>query len=459
MEPPPRALPAQHDEQLGEHTFYNYSFNVSVRADDGCGTATIWACSVFGAAYALEGLVQLASAADGRLPHDTIHVHDAPAYNGRGLMIDSGRRFFPVPMVENLLETMAAIKLNVLHLHASDHCRWSVESKLYPSLTRSLMGIRAGHYTQADIQHLVAFAHDRGIRVVPEFDVPGHARGMLPLVGEGAVEFCTDAPTRSQLFDEPARRTYGTVESLVDEMASLFPDAVFHVGCDETTVKGRCPLDTTFAFERRLAEHVAEALGKTAEGWEEVLFSAGAATNRTIINAWHRHRPPEITTTGRRAVESWAEHFYFTRPAKGGPEGWAPCWYDISTGVPADERPLLLGGEMSMWSDTYCYEDQCGSSVGPVPVGAPLFPPSMDAEFAESVGGMVFPRGFVGAAAFWNFNATADPSSKGFEAAIWRLNDQLIARGAKSCPSRCSCDQLTACGKPYIEPSKRQSMS
>ena len=317
---------------------------------------------------------------------------------------------------------------------------------------------RKGGAEFKDIQHLVAFAHDRGIRVVPEFDVPGHARGMLPLEGEGAVEFCTDAPTRSQLFDDPARRTYGTVESLVDEMASLFPDAVFHVGCDETSVKGRCPLNTTFAFEQRLAEHVAEALGKTAEGWEEVLFSAGAATNRTIINAWHRHRPPEITKTGRRAVESWAEHFYFTRPAKGGPEGWAPCWYDISTGVPADERPLLLGGEMSMWSDTYCYEDQCGSSVGPVPVGAPLFPPSMDAEFAESVGGMVFPRGFVGAAAFWNFNATADPSSKGFEAAIWRLNDQLIARGAKSCPSRCSCDQLTACGKPYIEPSQRQSM-
>jgi hypothetical protein len=129
-------------------------------------------------------------------------------------------------------------------------------------------------------------------------------------------------------------------------------------------------------------------------GWEEILFDAGAATNATIVNAWSRHRPPEITATGRRAVESYSAHFYFTEAAPGGPDGWCarhprprsatrtsdgirahgdgsrahpinlpvralPCgrhnvWYDIGTGVPPTERHLLLGGEMSMWSDTYC---------------------------------------------------------------------------------------------------------
>ena len=62
---------------------------------------------------------------------------------------------------------------------------------------------------------------------------------------------------------------------------------------------------------------------------------------------------------------------------------------------------------------------------------------------------MIWPRGFVGAAAFWNYNSTADPKADAFVDAIWRLNDQLIARGSLSCPSKCSCDQLTACGKPY----------
>ena len=438
---------------LSEDTCYNYSLLIHH------GIAHIHSCSCFGAAYALEGLLQLTSGTsggDGILPHSRIEVHDAPMYRWRGLMIDSGRRFFPVPLVENLLDTMAAVKLNVLHLHASDYCRWSVESKLYPNLTASLTGIRAGHYTQADIGHLVAYAKERGIRVVPEFDVPGHSRGLLPPEGDDAIHFCTDAASRSQLYDDPAKHTYGTVHSLVREMAALFPDKVFHLGADETAVKGRCPLESTFAFERRLATAVASELGKTAEGWEEILFDAGAATNQTIVNAWSRHRPPEITRTGRRAVESYSSHFYFTEAAPGGPDGWAKCWYDISTGVPEAERHLLLGGEMSMWSDTYCYTGQCGASTG-TPVGAPLFPPARDAEFAASIGGMIWPRGFVGAAAFWGYNETADPASDEFTDAIWVLNDQLIKRGSKSCPSKCSCDQLSACGSPYIHPSDNEA--
>lgn len=124
-------------------------------------------------------------------------------------------------------------------------------------------------------------------------------------------------------------------------------------------------------------------------------------------------------------------------------------YYDIANGVPANETHLLLGGEMSMWTDTYCYTGQCGARSG-TPVGSPLFPPKRDAEFGQSVGGMIWPRGFVGAAAFWNFNASTDPSSESFVRAIWRLNDQLARRGSLTCPSHCSCDQLTACGKPYI---------
>ena len=76
----------------------------------------------------------------------------------------------------------------------------------------------------------------------------------------------------------------------------------------------------------------------------------------------------------------------------------------------------------------------------------------MDAEFGRSIGGMIWPRGFVAAAAFWNFDASSDPSSAPFAAAIWELNDKLAAAGSLTCPSNCSCDQLTACGQPYIKP-------
>jgi hypothetical protein len=75
----------------------------------------------------------------------------------------------------------------------------------------------------------------------------------------------------------------------------------------------------------------------------------------------------------------------------------------------------------------------------------------MDAEYAKSLGGMIWPRGFVGAAAFWNWNGSVDASSEGFVQSINSLNDALAKRGSLVCPSNCSCDQTTACGKPYAD--------
>lgn len=434
-------LRAADEQGVSSSTCYGYALTVSAdppRVD-------VEACSAFAAGYALESLLQLAQG--GRLPHSRIEIRDAPQYAWRGLMLDAGRRFFPVPLVKNLLDTMAAVKLNVLHLHVSDMCRFGVESKLFPNLTATLVGTQGGFYTQDDVHDLVAYAADRGVRVVPEFDVPGHARGMLPI--EGKVHFCSEDATRNQLYNDPQGETYGAVRALIGEMAALFPDEVLHLGCDETGVKGPCSLDSTFGFERKLSSAVASELNKTAAGWEEIAFDAGAATQQTIVYAWTGHTAKDVTATGRRAVESRSSAFYFTEAARGGPEGWARSWYDIATGVPANETNLLLGGEMSMWSDTYCFTEQCGASDGPAPVAAALFPPARDEEFGKSIGGMIWPRGFVGAHAFWNFASDVDPASDKFTAAVWRLNDQLRHRGSYTCPSNCSCDQLSACGRPY----------
>jgi hypothetical protein len=76
----------------------------------------------------------------------------------------------------------------------------------------------------------------------------------------------------------------------------------------------------------------------------------------------------------------------------------------------------------------------------------------MDLPWSASVGGMMWPRGFVGAAAFWNFNSSANSQDPEFADAVWALNDAVIAAGGLSCPTRCACDQLTACGVPYVPP-------
>eukprot|EP00039_Didymoeca_costata_P019109 m.336268 g.336268 ORF g.336268 m.336268 type:complete len:678 (-) comp17802_c0_seq1:111-2144(-) len=443
------------DHFLGIATRYNYSLHISSSSQ----TVMIKAASIYGAMYALESLTQLIDSNTGKLYHEDVTITDAPDYNWRGLMIDSGRRFFPVPVVKNLLDTMAGVKLNVLHLHASDMCRFGVESKTYPNLTAALTGIHGGFYTQEDVADLISYGSNLGIRIVPEFDFPGHSRGYIPAESDG-VEFCLPtSDERSQLFGDPDGKTYKVVHDLLKEMSSLFTDEVFNIGCDETAVKGRCTLESTYAIERKMFTAIANEFGKTPEGWEEAYFDAGAATNNTIVNAWARHTAAEITATGRRAVESKAGAFYFTEAAPGGPSGWSKCWYDISTNVPADQMKLLLGGEMSMWSDTYCYIDQCGSAGGGPPVGAPLFPPTRDVEFGKSIGGMIWPRGYVGAAAFYNFNTTAQPDSPAFVSAIYKLNDMLQARGSSVCPTNCSCDQLSACGKPYITPQPGTSVS
>lgn len=125
--------------------------------------------------------------------------------------------------------------------------------------------------------------------------------------------------------------------------------------------------------------------------------------------------------------------------------------YDIATKVPAAQLPLVLGGEMSMWTDSYCYIDQCGSSTGRVPTGHALFDPAQDAAFGKSIGGMIWPRGFVGAAAFWNYNNATNPADPAFVTSIYKLNDEVKARGGFVCATNCSCNQNTQCGVPYIQ--------
>ena len=97
---------------------------------------TVEASTIFGAMYGLESLVQLLNHTRA-LPHSNISIADAPAFGHRGVMLDAGRRFMPLPLLYNVVDVMAASKMNVLHLHASDMCRWAVESQLYPELTAS----------------------------------------------------------------------------------------------------------------------------------------------------------------------------------------------------------------------------------------------------------------------------------------------------------------------------------
>ena len=435
-------------------TDYSYALQLP-GGSGGAATAIVSAANVFGAMYGLETLAQLVSngTLGGKLSGATIS--DAPMYRYRGLMLDTGRRFIPKPDILNSLEAMAATKMNVLHLHLSDDQRCAVDSTTFANLTGHLKADPhlTGSYTHQDVADIITFANARGILVIPEIDLPGHANGLLPLKGYGAT-FCAD----SQMYSDSAGKTNEVLSKLVAEYAALFGSQTFHLGCDETSVKlPLCTIEATKAVEVAVSESVSKLQNDGAAmwpmGWEEFHWrtnasdAVGPGPTGAIIEAWSRYKAADVIKEGYRAVEADGGRFYLNHL-----HPTASQWLDIGVGIttPADKE-LMLGGEIAMW--TLEYREGACKPVDTHGCGVTQFAPSADHIFSQSFGGIVWPRAAVGGAAFWNFNSTwafSDLEDRyvGFAAV-------LEARGLKSCPAECAggvepqCDYGYACGVPY----------
>jgi hexosaminidase len=138
-----------------------------------------------GAMHGLETILQLATNENGACVLPAVTISDAPRFRWRGFMLDVSRHFEPVPVIERTLDGMAAAKLNVFHWHLSDDQGFRAESKKFPKLT----GVASDgqFYTQDEMREVVAYAAARGIRVVPEFDMPGHGTSwILAYCGSGS---------------------------------------------------------------------------------------------------------------------------------------------------------------------------------------------------------------------------------------------------------------------------------
>jgi hexosaminidase len=213
---------------------------------------SIQANSDFGAIHALTTLVQIISDADGNLNkvkfHTTLQalhlpqlqIIDKPRFKWRGLLIDSVRHFIPISDIKRQLNGMAAAKLNVFHWHLSDDQGWRIESKRYPELHQ--MASDNLYYTQQEIKVVVAYASLLGIRVVPEFDVPGHASAIAVAYPELMAEKKQYNMERQWGVFEPVldvsdAKVYQFIDEVVGELASLFPDSYVHIGGDEVNPK------------------------------------------------------------------------------------------------------------------------------------------------------------------------------------------------------------------------------
>src|SRR5580692_8873372 len=211
-------------QQLGEDE--SYRLEVTPKQ------AHLSAANPLGVLRGLETFRQLV--VSGEIP--AVDIQDRPRFPWRGLHLDVARHWMPVEVVKRNLDGMAAVKLNVFHWHLSDDQGFRVESKRFPKLQQQ--GSDGNFYTQAEIRDIVAYARERGIRVVPEFDIPGHSLSWLvgyPELAAAAGPF--EIGRHFGVFDpvlDPTRdETYTFLDGFIGEMAALFPDPFFHVGGDE----------------------------------------------------------------------------------------------------------------------------------------------------------------------------------------------------------------------------------
>jgi len=397
------------------------------------------AATVFGARYGLDTLAQLfASGVAAR----RIQVHDAPSNSYRGLMVDTGRRFVPMAWLQETLRGMETARLNVLHLHLNDFCRFAVDLPGFPAIARSQIGLLNGTYSVAELRDLVAQAARRGIRVVPELDVPGHAAALARGTGMRA---CVHDPSAGgvapehsvALYDEePTRRT---LRELFAALADIFPSQLVHLGADEAgDSRGHCDVANAQRLESFAADTIRE-LGRTPVAWGD---AKAEDTGELVLERWNTPAA-KAEVRGNRVykhpiVDAWFENSYLDFNYHQHPPRnfWAP----VAHGA--------LGGEAAIWTDNYCFAAQCGhasADAAPRPKAPGMFPRSADRAFGQSLSGMVWPRAYVKGAALWRYDKTRASATTVLAGAHRRL----AAAGVDGCPEGCLCDETTRCGEVY----------
>jgi hexosaminidase len=321
--------------------------------------------NIFGALHGLETFQQLLQVEGGNYVIPTVQIDDAPRFPWRGFMLDVSRHFMPLPVIYRTLDGMAAVKLNVFHWHLTDDQGFRVESKRFPQLTQ--VGSDHLFYTQDQVRAVIAYASARGIRVVPEFDVPGHVTSWLIGMPElGSIQRPYAIARTFGVWDgalDPTKdSTYQFLDAFIGEMADLFPDEYMHMGGDESNGKDwkanpqivdfmkahnmKSTEELQAYFSARVLELV-KGHHKQMVGWDEILTPN--TPKDAIIQSWRGVESLAVASKqGNRGILSapyyldgmkTSERMYLDDPI---PEGSA---------LTAEQQKLVLGGEACMWAE------------------------------------------------------------------------------------------------------------
>jgi len=329
------------------------------------GRGELRAQTTFGALRGLATLQQALSIEGERAVIAPMSVQDSPRFPWRGLMIDVSRHWQPMAVIKRNLDGMALVKLNVLHLHLTDDQGFRVESRTHPELTAK--GSDGHYFTQTQLREIVAYAAQRGIRVVPEFDVPGHATSWVVSHPElasapGPYQIERRWGVFNPVLDPTNEKTYALLTDFLGEMCVLFPDPFFHIGGDENNgVQWNAnPRIQAFIREHGLKDNadlhnyfnqrVSEILrrnGKRLLGWDEILNPG--LPQESVIESWRG--PDALAEAARLGYAGILANGYYIDlnfPAR---DHYLADPLPPDSGLKPDERARVLGGEATMWAE------------------------------------------------------------------------------------------------------------
>jgi len=341
--------------------------------------AKLTAPTTLGAMHGLQTFLQLVDVSPGGFAATAVTIHDQPRFPWRGLMIDSARHFIPLDVMRRNLDGMEAVKMNVFHWHLSENQGFRVESKKFPKLHE--LGSDALYYTQDEIRDLIAYARDRGIRVVPEFDMPGHSTAWFVghpelASGKGPYKIERKWGVFDPAMDPTNEKVYKFLDDLIGEMARIFPDHYFHIGGDEVNgqewdanpkiqafmkaqgIKNNEALQAYFSgrVQKLVTKH-----GKAVVGWDEVLVPG--VPKDIVIQSWRGQASlAQAAKQGYRGILSngyyldlgWsAARHYAVDPMSGD-----------AANLSAEEKQRILGGESCMWAE-YVSPENVDSRIWP----------------------------------------------------------------------------------------------
>lgn len=341
----------------------------------------IEAATTSGALHALQTLLQLCTKNGNQFLFPILTISDEPRFQWRGLMVDASRHFIPIDVLERNIDAMAAVKLNVLHLHLTDDQGFRIESKVYPLLHEK--GSKGEYYTQNQIRDLISFAQERGIVIVPEFDLPGHCKSWLAGYPELAsapgpyepgppgnfkdlkgidrnsvIDFMTTQPFPS--LDPTKETTYTFLDRFFTEMAALFSSPYIHIGADESNgvLWMKNPDIVAFMQKNKIANvhdlqayfisrvhQIISKKNKQMIGWDE-LFSEDISKN-ILVQVWRNvDNIKKAIDKGNQVLVSrgfyldifMPAYIHYTNPL-------------LSADSSYSTSHLLKGGEAAQWTE------------------------------------------------------------------------------------------------------------